>query len=210
MVLIFLNTNAIKKEKKTFDQTLKEKEESMGSYEVEIGRVRKELAETILDLQKEIEELKIEKISHKDNIDIKNKQDFNIKNYTNIIGNDVQSVEDKISARLENNIIMDVKETQINKIQSNNNETYNKSGKKVNRKKNNSKQNYESKEIKTNLEEGINNSNIDNENNIDNKNSIKIDEISKMLQDNLSIDEISDRIGMAKGEVLLIKELYVK
>lgn len=38
----------------------------------------------------------------------------------------------------------------------------------------------------------------------------KIIEIKKLLQDNLSVEEISEKLGLGKGEVLLIKELYLK
>lgn len=44
----------------------------------------------------------------------------------------------------------------------------------------------------------------------ENYNNVKIDEIKKMLDDNVSIDNISETTGIAKGELLLIKELYIK
>lgn len=46
--------------------------------------------------------------------------------------------------------------------------------------------------------------------NIGADNSVKIDEISKLLAEGLSLDEISVKLGIGKGEVLLIKELYIK
>lgn len=45
---------------------------------------------------------------------------------------------------------------------------------------------------------------------INNSNSIKIDEIKAMLDKNLSLDEISEKLKIGKGEVLLLKELYIK
>jgi len=47
-----------------------------------------------------------------------------------------------------------------------------------------------------------------NENNTEN--SIKINEISKLLQEGLSIEDISHKLSIGKGEVLLIKELYIR
>ncbi|MCM8710989.1 hypothetical protein M2651_08115 [Clostridium sp. SYSU_GA19001] len=41
-------------------------------------------------------------------------------------------------------------------------------------------------------------------------NSIKIEEINKLLSKGLSVEEVSARLGIGKGEVLLIKELYLK
>lgn len=60
IMLIILNIKAIKKENKSFDKIL-EREESNNDkdYGLEIIAIRKDLAETVLDLQKEIEELKI-------------------------------------------------------------------------------------------------------------------------------------------------------
>lgn len=60
IILIILNIKAIKKENKSFDKIL-EREESNNDkdYDLEIIAIRKDLAETVLDLQKEIQELKI-------------------------------------------------------------------------------------------------------------------------------------------------------
>jgi hypothetical protein len=41
-------------------------------------------------------------------------------------------------------------------------------------------------------------------------NNVKINEINKLLSKGFSIEEISEKIGIGKGEVLLIKELYLK
>ena len=57
---------------------------------------------------------------------------------------------------------------------------------------------------------GLNNYNVTDENNKGNYNSVKINEIKIMLDNGLSVDEISEKIGIGKGEVLLIKELYIK
>jgi hypothetical protein len=41
-------------------------------------------------------------------------------------------------------------------------------------------------------------------------NSVKIKEIDKLLKSGLTIDEICERLNIGKGEVLLIKELYIR
>lgn len=45
---------------KSFDNILKEKEENMSDYELEIGRLRKDFSETIIELQQDIYSLKEE------------------------------------------------------------------------------------------------------------------------------------------------------
>lgn len=78
IILIILNVKAIKKEDKSFENILNREEMNNNKdYDVEIISIRKDLAETVLDLQKEIEELK-KSLNH-----IKNKEelDDNIDNY---------------------------------------------------------------------------------------------------------------------------------
>ena len=41
-------------------------------------------------------------------------------------------------------------------------------------------------------------------------NNIKIDDIEKLLKEGCSIEEISERLEISKGEILLIKDLYLK
>lgn len=40
--------------------------------------------------------------------------------------------------------------------------------------------------------------------------NLKVKEIRKMMKDGLSTDEISQKLGIGKGEVLLIQKLYIK
>lgn len=54
------------------------------------------------------------------------------------------------------------------------------------------------------------NSNENEDRNTKTNNSVKIDEISKLLSKGLSVEEIGAKLGIGKGEVLLIKELYLK
>ena len=41
-------------------------------------------------------------------------------------------------------------------------------------------------------------------------NNVKINEIGDLLKQGLSIDDIAEKLNIGKGEVLLIKELYLK
>lgn len=42
------------------------------------------------------------------------------------------------------------------------------------------------------------------------ENNVKINEVEALLKENVSIEEISKRLSIGKGEVLLIKDLYLK
>lgn len=42
------------------------------------------------------------------------------------------------------------------------------------------------------------------------ENNVKINEVEALLMENISIEEISKRLNIGKGEVLLIKDLYLK
>ncbi len=42
------------------------------------------------------------------------------------------------------------------------------------------------------------------------ENNIKIQQIKELFEKNLSIEEIVEKSGLGKGEILLIKELYLK
>lgn len=42
------------------------------------------------------------------------------------------------------------------------------------------------------------------------KNAVKMDEIKKLLNEGKSIEEVSELLSIGKGEVLLVKELYLK
>ena len=81
-LLILLNIKAIKKEDNSFSSILKREESTVNrDYDVEIISIRKDLAESIFDIQKEMEEIK-ESV-----LDITNKE--NTINY-------LESIEEKI------------------------------------------------------------------------------------------------------------------
>ncbi|WP_253199066.1 DUF6115 domain-containing protein [Clostridium gasigenes] len=81
-LLILLNIKAIKKEDNSFSSILKREESTVNrDYDVEIISIRKDLAESIFDIQKEMEEIKASVL------DITNKK--NTINY-------LESIEEKI------------------------------------------------------------------------------------------------------------------
>lgn len=171
-LLIFLNIRAINKEKNSFQGILGETTNNMKEFEVEIGKLRREFAETLLELQTEISNLE------------KKLEDNSSVNHNTYIE--------------ENN--------EINKKSVDKELEYHKDTKK----------NYDKEIIDTEK----NDANIENVEEIEekredkeikeNKNSIKIKEIEKLMEKGLSIEKIADTLKISKGEILLIKELYLQ
>lgn len=113
-LLVLLNAISIKREKESFSSTLNVAEVDMTEFEVEIGNLRKEFAESLSEIQSEVEKLKIK----------------------------IEEDDYKENDREQNNVL--------------------------------------------------------------------ISEIEDMLSEGLTIEEISKKLNIAKGEILLIKELYLK
>lgn len=185
--LIAININAIKKEKTGFSAVLDHSQNNLKDYDVEIGKLRKEFAETVLELQKEIESLKYGTSTIEDDIGIE--------------GN---GEEEKITININEDLVQ--KDNLI----------LNKS---IDEYENNSGDNNFNENIDVNKSSIINYLIDDaseevlyttNESSSANYNNIKVDEIRKLLDNGLSVDEISEKIGIGKGEILLIKELYIK
>lgn len=123
IALVLLNYKAITKERKSFSSTLSEEKSSISDMDLELGKLRADFSEDILQLQSEL-------------------------------------------LKLRENLEKDTTKEII---------------------------------IKENPEDLINNSN-----------SVRIDVIKAMLDEKLSLEEISEKLKIGKGEVLLLKELYIK
>lgn len=139
LLLIFINTRAILKDKNSFGRTLNDKENNIQQFQIEIGQLRREFAETFIEIQNEVQE-------------IKNKIPVSIDDLEN---------NKKIEALIDNT--------------ENDNKAISKKDCPLNR-----------------------------------KNNIRVNEIDKMMQSGMSIEEVSERLQIGKGEILLIKELYLK
>lgn len=61
VLLIYFNYKGLKKEDKSFLSILHNEEENISDTDLQIGKLRREFSETILELQKEIIELKVVK-----------------------------------------------------------------------------------------------------------------------------------------------------
>lgn len=138
--LIVFNVRAVKNDKKSFDGILSDKQNNVKDYEVEITKLREEFSNTILELQKEIEDLKARPIKYE--------------------GKDYEIINN-VSRENKNN------GEKLSKI-------------------------YEGK-VHNKVSNGVN-----------------VNEIKELLDSGISIDDICKKLDMNKGEVLLVKELYVK
>jgi hypothetical protein len=146
ILLIFLNLKAIKKDKNSFDSLVKENGDKISDFDVAAGELRREFSETILELQKEIYELKEALRTKKEN----DKNDNN--GEQNLIG-EGRIIEEK-----------PVKEEEV----------------------------------------------INPEETLRENNNFKINEIEELLRRGISMDEICSKYNIGKGEVLLIKDLYLR
>ena len=191
IALIFLNVRAIKKGKQSFTSTLRNADADMEEVDIRLGEMRREFTETIAELQIEIEDLRDvlrknhmmkseEKNENKDYHHNKSLKDTKKKNEGR------KNKEDREDEEVRN----DKENISQVKIEDAN----------VDR--------HTEKKDKSKVEKIID-SNIDNR--IDNENKgIQINEVRKLIESGLTIDEISQKLGVGKGEVLLIKELYLK
>lgn len=156
IVLIVLNVKAVLKENKSFGKVLKNKNDDIQEYEIEIGKLRKEFGETIFEMQNDMESLK-------ERINSLSEKELQYNKLKDIPNTSALSLNDKYDEK-EKNIHDNVRETE--------------------------------KDKKDKDDCGLNN--------------IKVTEIDKMVKQGLSDDEIAEKMKIGKGEVLLIKELYLK
>ncbi len=168
-VLIVFNLKAISKEQGSFKGVLNNAENNMEEFQVEIGKLRREFAETLLEVQTQLVDLE-EKIENS-NYNINIKKDDILKNEN---AKDTNAYQEIVKYNDKINDVVD--------IDFNNTKKSEKSATKI-----------EMDDAKESL-----------------NNNIKVKEIQKMLDEGLSIEEISNNLKIGKGEVLLIKELYLK
>lgn len=193
LLLIIFNIRAIKKEKNSFKNVFIHTEEDMEEFDVKLSELRREFSETILELQKEIVILK-ESLQSSKNINeaIINEEDYKAEHSNDIMESDIKEGNGTYLKNLyETNIMEEDKAFEnTNVIQEN-------------------QGNFDD-EIMDNKEEvsNIKESALNNDNEL--SNNIKIDEINKLLALGLSIEEISEKLSIGRGEVLLIKELYLR
>lgn len=149
VLLVVLNIKAVKKEKWNFKNSLEYSEENMNEIKQEIGNIRREFAETLLENQREIENLKIE--------------NENLKHIVEKHGEIIKYSDEAV--------------TEINKNHIPSEEINNHPDK-------------EKIEVK--------------------ENNVRLNEINELINQGFSIEEICEKLRIGRGELLLIKELYLK
>lgn len=99
VLLIYFNYKGLKKEDKSFLSILHNEEENISDTDLEIGKLRREFSETILELQKEIIELKeVKQYNYPKDNSYKLQHNTNDGNYTKIdtlIDDEIDIVEEE-------------------------------------------------------------------------------------------------------------------
>ena len=92
VILVVLNYKALKKDESSFSDVLKYKQKDMTEVEVEIGAIRRDIAESLTELQKEILEIK-QHINFNNNVeDIKE----NLQTDEELISNNLTSIDEEV------------------------------------------------------------------------------------------------------------------
>jgi len=192
LVMIIYNYRGIKKGNEvhqdndslniSFQSVLQDSKEELNDYKIEIGLLRRDIAESLTELQEEIIDIKNnlnrlknygERYENKE--DLENKYFLNINEIHSDINNDY-------------NQINDIKVEKINKID----QIIGESGEKL----------FFDHDMKEETVYAIDFS--------DNVDSSKTKSIKKLLKDGLKEEEICRKLSVSKGEVLLVKNLFEK
>ena len=92
VILVVLNYKALKKDETSFSDVLKYKQKDMTEVEIEIGAIRRDIAESLTELQKEILEIK-QHINFNNNVeDIKE----NLETDEELISNNLTSIDEEV------------------------------------------------------------------------------------------------------------------
>jgi hypothetical protein len=194
--ILIIGIKRNKKEKVTFTNILHKEEIDIDDIDIVIGELRMEFSSTILELQKDVMVLS-EKVDTFTRINQPGISPISIENIEKEKPvKNVDSIKDKTIDMDIEQIEKEVPPTGINieKV---------KSPKVVSPKKNKS-----TKAAVEQIKDEVSPKDYVNEN--ENKNSSKISVISELFDKGFSIDEICEKVQMGRGEILLIKELYLK
>ena len=145
--LIFLNVRGLSKEKNSFENVLNKEKVNIDDVKLEIGSLRKEFAETLLEVQREIVAIK-DKLDMEENLHTNGDESYKEKT---IYDDKIENIKDIVDIDFNKEVVEDKKE-----------------------------------------------------------NKLRIKEVRDLIEKGLSIEEIADVLKVGKGEILLIKELYLK
>ena len=145
--LIVLNIRGLSKEKNSFENVLNKEKVNIDDVKLEIGSLRKEFAETLLEVQREIVSIK-DKLDMEENLHTNGDESYKEKT---IYDDKIENIKDIVDIDFNKEVVEDKKE-----------------------------------------------------------NKLRIKEVRDLINKGLSIEEIADVLKVGKGEILLIKELYLK
>ena len=92
VILVVLNYKALKKDETSFSDVLKYKQKDMTEVEIEIGAIRRDIAESLTELQKEILDIK-QHINFNNNVeDIKE----NLETDEELMSNNLTSIDEEV------------------------------------------------------------------------------------------------------------------
>lgn len=209
VTLIALNIKAIRRDEKNFNKAMIEAESNVDEVDMRLVEIRSEFAKTITELQREISDLKRENY-------VESKDGFKIydKPINNMSEEKCNNSKDELSEHMdklnENNEFIEAESvenidsldkssinteyisTLIDKIDSLDDDI------------------LIQVENKDKLIENLKEEKDSNPKKCIRGNSLKVEDVKELLGQGLSEDTIAQRLSIGKGEVLLIKELYLK
>ncbi|MEG0307335.1 MAG: hypothetical protein RR636_05280 [Clostridium sp.] len=197
LTLIILNIKSIKKESNNFQQVMVKTESQVDEVDTRIMKMRSEFGKTLTEIQREIQDLK----SNYESVESK---DFN--NYNDINGKEEIFEYNQDESQVENmkNYECSTSLENYNRINAEDNEEYMSTlVEKI--------VDFDDEIHITKINQTVKdvNKGYEIENHRSN-NSLKVEDVKKLLNQGISDEEIAQSLNIGKGEVLLIKELYLR
>ncbi|ACD52071.1 hypothetical protein FDB55_06115 [Clostridium botulinum] len=200
IILIVHNYNKVNKGTTSFEFTLNEEKENLNDYKLELGILRRDIGESLTELQQEIKTIKM-------SMNIVNDIE---KEYDNIIDRNIEKLEfdaeEEVSTKEEINIIDDINLDKVNieKVVAKEQSGYEKTSMGVI-----SEINFKNKEVFNNIIEDSEfvNQSTDKNNEVPNEVSKK-QRITDLIKQNSTDEEICKALSVSKGEVLLVRNLF--
>lgn len=180
ILLIIYSVLGLKKENKLFNNILQDEKKNMPAINIEIGELRREVGETLTEIQRDIINIE-EELNKLKNEKVSRHDEEALKDES------YNTFENKLSKKnIEKNFYTEQQELNMC---YNKNKIYIKDYKKV--------KHSEQKENPNDSE------------NIKKESKLNSEEIRKLLEEGKSVDYICENFHIGKGEVLLIKDLYI-
>jgi hypothetical protein len=198
-ILISANIKALKKEKLSFKNSLDIAATEVTDFDIKLTEVRREFAETITELQGEILDLKL-RIEALNNSKEKGLSKYSIQRENiseNIEENNFYSEEfqnnnetNTIDLNYNNNAVVLEEKANLHMDNISFNDTINISEDPIDNPQTLEKQHEKEK--------------------VNSSNNLKVEDVKALFAEGSSVEEVAAKLNIGKGEVLLIRELYLK